>query len=212
VHGAARSPRHAPRSGTWSLATCLSIAALVAVAAPVGAHKRHQAAGAEALSTAGRDSALNAAAGDSAPSPAEPLARAPFVMPAMGDEMLHHPHNKVVHFPLALALAAALLLLVARRRPELEPAGRWLVWLAALGGVAAYFSGRLQEEAFEGEPKAWLVDLHEKWGLATAIVLVAWALLTLWGPGRKHAWLWGLVAAALVLITGFYGGVVAHGE
>jgi len=101
---------------------------------------------------------------------------------------------------------------LGRRRPELDVAGRWLVWFAALGGIAAYFTGRIQEEAFEGEPKEWLVHLHGRWGTATAIALVVWALLTLWKPARKHAWLWGLVAAVLVLITGFYGGVVAHGE
>ena len=139
-------------------------------------------------------------------------AAAPFVMPPVRQALLEHPHNKIVHFPLALGLAAAFLLLLARRRPEFDLAGRWLVWLAALGGVAAYFSGRLQEEAFKGEPKEWLVHLHEKLGLATAIVLMVWALLTLWKPARRHLWLWRLVAAALVLITAFYGGIVAHGE
>jgi uncharacterized membrane protein len=133
-------------------------------------------------------------------------------MPGIREALVEHPHNKLVHFPLALAVVAALLLVLGRRRVELDVAGRWLVWFAALGGVAAYFSGRLQEEAFEGEPKEWLVNLHEKWGLATAIALVLWALLTLWKPARRHAWLWGLVAAALALVTGIYGGVVAHGE
>lgn len=189
----------------------LSLAALLAVVAPAPAHKHHQAAAAETLSAAPGDSALGVAASDTPP-PAKRTAAAPFVMPPMREALLEHPHNKIVHFPLALALAAALLLLLGRRRPELDAAGRWLVWFAALGGIAAYFTGRIQEEAFDGEPKEWLVHLHEKWGLATAIVLVVWALLTLWKPARKRAWLWGLVAAALVLITGFYGGTVAHGE
>jgi uncharacterized membrane protein len=190
----------------------LSLAALLAVAVPAAAHKKHAAAAAETLSAAQGDSARSVAAGDSTSPRAVPAPAAPFVMPPVREALLEHPHNKLVHFPLALALAAALLLVLARRRSELDVAGRWLVWLAALGGVAAYFSGRLQKEAFEGEPKAWLVNLHEKWGLATAIVLLGWALLTLWQPARKHAWLWGLVAAALVLITAFYGGIVAHGE
>ena len=193
-------------------AGALSLAALLAVVAPSAAHKHHQAAVAETLSAALGDSTLGVAASDTAPPAAKSTAAAPFVMPPMREALLEHPHNKIVHFPLALALAAALLLLLGRRRLELEAAGRWLVWFAALGVIAAYFTGRIQEEAFDGEPKEWLVHLHENWGLSSAIVLVVWALLTLWKPARKHAWLWGLVAAALVLITGFYGGIVAHGE
>ena len=133
-------------------------------------------------------------------------------MPPTGDALLEHPHNRLVHFPVALAVAAALLLAVGRRRPEFDAAGRWLAGFAALGGIAAYFTGRIQERVFEGEPKEWLVHLHGRWGLAAAIALVAWALLTLWRPARAHAWLVGIVVAALVLITSFYGGIVAHGE
>ena len=190
----------------------LSLAALLAVVGPAPAHKHHQAPAAETRSAAPGDSALGAAASDTAPPRAKSRAAAPFVMPPMREALLEHAHNKIVHFPVALALAAALLLLLGRRRPELDAAGRWLVWFAALGGIAAYFTGRIQKEAFDGEPKEWLVHLHENWGLSTAIVLVVWALLTLWRPTRKHVWLWGLLAVGLVLITGFYGGVVAHGE
>lgn len=207
------------RIGRWmilpaipSIAAVMGVGLLLAVVAPAAAHKRHAAAPAETASVVAGDSAGGAAASAPAPPRAEPAAVTPFVMPPVREAILEHPHNKVVHAPLALGLAAALLLLLARRRPELDLAGRLLVWLAALGGAAAYFSGRAQAEAFEAEPKEWLVHLHGKWGLATAIVLGVWALLTLWGPTRRLAWLWGLVAAALVLITGFYGGIVAHGE
>lgn len=201
------------------LAGVLTLVTSIGAATPASAHKGHHAT--PGASGVAADTVRGAATGDSlsaAPgqpgsaSPGRTAAEPPFVMPRVTDALLEHPHNKLVHFPLALALVAALLLVAGRRRPELDVAGRWLVRLAALGGVAAYFTGRLQEEAFDGEPKEWLVHLHENWGLATAIVLVVWALLTFWKPARRHAWLWGLVAAAMVLITAFYGGIVAHGE
>ncbi|MGH7729622.1 MAG: DUF2231 domain-containing protein [Candidatus Eiseniibacteriota bacterium] len=216
-----RTGRWAIRPGAPPPATLLCLVALLAAPTPAAAHQGHR-RGAEAKPAAASDSTPSAP-GDTMPAHGAPaaaggraegerVAAAPFVMPPLRDALLDHVHNKIVHFPLALGVAAAFLLLVALRRPQLEAAGRWLVWLAALGGVAAYISGRLQEQAFEGEPKEWLVDLHEKWGLATAITLVVWALLTLWKPARKLVWLWGLVAAALALVAGFYGGIVAHGE
>lgn len=198
------------RSSTVTFVVSLSLAGLLPV--PAAAHKAHRAAGADSPVVSTRDSASPAAPNDSVPGVATRAGAAAFVMPSAGDALLEHPHNRLVHFPVALAVAAVLLLAVGRRRPELDAAGRWLVWFAALGGIAAYFTGRIQEGVFEGEPKEWLVHLHGTWGLATAIALVVWALLTLWKPAREHAWLVGIVVAALVLVTGFYGGIVAHGE
>ena len=130
----------------------------------------------------------------------------------MGHLLLEHLHNKVVHFPLALTVAAALLLVLARWWPGLEPAARWLAWLAALGAVAAYVTGRLQEEAFMGEPKEWVLRVHRTWGTAGAILIGAWAVAASFRRLRRFAWLVALVAAAAVLVTGLYGGVLAHGE
>ena len=202
----------------WGLATTFLVAALFIPAPPVAAHKHTHAAPAEttaalpppgrspvaAPGTVPRDSASAARAGPAAPSP--------YAMPPMGKALSEHLHNKIVHVPLTLAVVAAALLLLARRWPELERSGRWLVWMATAGGAGAFVTGRLQKEGFQGEPREWLVGLHERWGTATAIALLAWTLLTLWKPARRHAWLWGLVAAALAVITGFYGGVVSHGE
>lgn len=193
-------------------AGALRLALLLALASPAAAHTHHRAAARDTLSAIPRDSAPGMTADFAVPAQAADTANTPFVMPPMRKAFLEHPHNKLVHFPLSLAVVAAVFLVLGRRRPEFEVTGRWLVWLAAVGGIAAYFTGRIQKEAFAGEPKEWIVLLHEKWGLATAMVLVAWALLTLWKPARKHGWLFGIAAAALVLITGFYGGIVAHGE
>ena len=192
----------------------LLVAALLVLVSPAAAHQHRH--GAEADSSAAVSSPARSPSTGAADrlraARRGPAASPRYAMPPMRKAVVEHLHNKIVHFPLALALAAALLLVLGRQRPELDLAGQWLVRLAALGGAAAYVTGRLQKEAFKGEPKEWLVGLHERWGTATAIVLVVWALVTLWKPTRRHAWLWGLVAAVLVLITGFYGGLASHGE
>jgi hypothetical protein len=54
--------------------------------------------------------------------------------------------------------------------------------------------------------------VHERWGLATAIAFLAWAAASSWKPLRRSRWLLGLAAAALVAVTAYLGGVVAHGE
>jgi uncharacterized membrane protein len=194
------------------------VAALLLCAAPasVQAHKRGQHQPATATQAAAADTssapsevAVSTGAVAADTGEAEPE---PFVMPPMGDALIEHPHNKLVHFPVALSLAAAILLVAGRRRPGLEAAARALIWLAAAGAVGAYFTGRLQEEAFEGEPKEWLVEVHEKWGLATAVAIVLWAAVATWPPSRKFGWLVGLFVVVLVAVAAFYGGMVAHGE
>jgi uncharacterized membrane protein len=198
------------------------IVALAVAGGPVAAHQHHarHAAAADSLpadslaalaadSLAARSGALDSLAARAAP---VRIGSSRFVMPGLREALVEHPHNKLVHFPIALALAAALLTLLSRRRPELEPGTRVLVWLAALGAVIAYFTGRYQLEAFAGEPKEWIAEVHERWGTATAIGLLLWAAACAWRPARRHAWILALLVAALVLVTAFYGGLVAHGE
>jgi len=211
-------------AGTFGRRATAVIGLLIAACslpAPAAAHKHTHAAVPES-STAGPAATQPAAAPSTGAGivaaeslragRGRPAAARPYPMPSMRQAIFEHLHNKLVHVPLTLAVVAALLLVVGRRRSEMEASGRWLVWLAALGGAGAYVTGRVQKEEFKGEPKEWLAGLHERWGTAAAIALLVWALLTLWKPTRRYAWLWGLVAAALAVITGFYGGVLAHGE
>ena len=133
-------------------------------------------------------------------------------MPPLGESLLADPHNKIIHFPIVLTMGAAVLLILARRRSELEPVAFWTVWGAALATLAAYFSGVFQAGEFEGKPKEWLVDLHRNVGIATGVAEAAWVLLLLRPATRRWAWLWGLLVTALVAGAAFLGGVVAHGH
>jgi uncharacterized membrane protein len=133
-------------------------------------------------------------------------------MPPLGQALLENVHDKLVHFPIVLTLMAALMLVLARRKPEFGPLAFWLVWAAALSVLAAYFSGVSAEVEFEKDPKHWLAEVHRKWGIAVGLAEAAWVLLSLRAGTRRFAWVWGLLVVALVLVTGFLGGLVAHGE
>jgi uncharacterized membrane protein len=121
-----------------------------------------------------------------------------------------HLHNKIVHFPLALGLAAAVILIVAPRWPAYEPAARVLLIAGAVAAVAAYLTGGAQEEPFEDSPFHSVVELHEKFGIGTAITLWAGVALTFWARARRFLPVYGLLLILLLTATGFLGGVLSH--
>lgn len=137
-------------------------------------------------------------------------AREPYRLPGLRKILLHDVHNKLVHFPIVLSGVAAILMLLTRRRPELETIAVWFVWATGVSALAAYFTGMQQAEEFAGRPKEWLVELHEKWGIATALGCAAWLLLTLKPRWKGLAQVFGVAVAALALAAGFLGGLVAH--
>jgi uncharacterized membrane protein len=135
----------------------------------------------------------------------------PFTMPPVAEGLLHHLHNKLVHLPFGLAVAALLLYLMAFKDPKYGEAARWLVLIAALVAIPIYFTGSSQEEAFEDTAKEWLVEVHEKIGITTAITLWIWAVMGWLKPTQRLAWLWGLIVFGFLAAAGYYGGLVAHG-
>jgi len=167
---------------------------------------------------AGIDSALSAGGprSDAGGREGQPVRAArdttPYRMPPFGKALFDHPHNKLIHFPIVLTLVATAFLLVARRKPELEPLAFWLVWAAALSTLAAFFSGQAQAEHFQQRPKKWLVEVHRKQGITIGVAQALWVLSLLREKTRRYAWLWGLVVSFLVLTAGFLGGLVAHGR
>lgn len=121
-----------------------------------------------------------------------------------------HLHNKIVHFPLAFGLAAAAIFIVAPRWPAYEPAARVLLIVAALAAVAAYLTGGAQEEPFEDSPFHSVVELHEKFGIGSAIALWIGVALTFWARARRFLPIYGLLLILLLSATGFLGGVLSH--
>jgi uncharacterized membrane protein len=121
-----------------------------------------------------------------------------------------HLHNKIVHFPLALGLAAAVFFMIAPRWPAYEPAARLLLIAGALAAVAAFFSGRAQEDQFDDSPFHSVVGLHEKFGITTAITLWVGVALSFWARARRLMPLYGILLLLLLACTGFLGGVLSH--
>ena len=122
-----------------------------------------------------------------------------------------HLHNKVIHVPIGFAMSAFLLSLLALRWSEFQPAIRWLVLVAALGSLVAYLTGSHQATMLEGGSKDWVIEIHEEFGIATACTLWVWAASFWIRPLKKWSILFAVLAMLLVVVTGFFGGVLAHG-
>jgi uncharacterized membrane protein len=180
--------------------------------APSAAAPASPAAGAEAAPAGATTEAPASARPAAAETPAPPtdeqmtLKNLPLKSALMG-----HLHNKIVHFPLALGVAAAVMLLAAPRWPNLGGAARALLVAGALFGIAAYFSGEAQHDAFEDGMLEGIMRLHEKAGITTASLLVLGVVVTSLEATRRWRWLYALLLLAVAGFTGFLGGLLSHG-
>jgi uncharacterized membrane protein len=121
-----------------------------------------------------------------------------------------HLHNKIVHFPLALGVAAAVMLLFAPRWPVYGPPARALLVACAVFAVAAYLTGIRQASQFDDSPFHSVVELHEKFGIATGLTLIAGAVLGFVDRARRYMPLYAVLLLLLLAATGFLGGVLSH--
>lgn len=124
--------------------------------------------------------------------------------------LLEHLHNKIVHFPIALGIAGAVLLLLSHRWPQFGAGARLLLVLAALSAWMAVRSGLAQEEALEGGELGEWLKRHEEFGKWTALALSVTALVSLIKQARPIHWLLALIAIGLVSYTAFLGGILGH--
>lgn len=127
----------------------------------------------------------------------------------MKEAMWSHMHNKIIHFPLALGVTASVLMLFARKRPEMLTTIRILLIIAALLAVAAYFTGKAQEEPFEKGEMHEFVEWHQWFGIASGVCL--WAGIFVSGKPNNLMIPYALTQLLLLSVTGFLGGILAHG-
>jgi uncharacterized membrane protein len=220
--------RHAARTwGPW--APLLLLLTCSAVAAHEGHKKKPSPSPAASASPAavtgesaaaspepdGEESASAAAAKEEAPPPDSPPADdipnplSPFPWKSIFTE---HLHNKIIHFPFALGIASALLLLAGRRWPAYEPAARVLLLGAGLAAIAAFFTGRLQQEAFEDGALEPVLKIHRLLGLSTAGTLWLGVLLTS-RAGWRGVWpFYAVLLLGLLMATATFGGLLSHGQ
>jgi uncharacterized membrane protein len=131
------------------------------------------------------------------------------------------PHVIIVHFPIALGLAAFLadLLWVIMRSPRFRHAGLYCLVLAALSGVPAVIMGLAAAggEEYAGD-YARIVDLHKYFGMSVLGIAVLAASIRLIGRDQLKRW-WLLAYCVLMVglviaigFTGHLGGMLVHGK
>ncbi len=123
-----------------------------------------------------------------------------------------HFHALVIHFPIALLLAAFLSELIALfiKKPFFKHASFYLLLLGTLGAIAAYVSGNLagdgMTDGFLQEP----MELHEDAALITLLLAIILALFkaALYYFNYQKTWVkW----ASLLLFTALAGSVARTG-
>ena len=131
-------------------------------------------------------------------------------------------HVLILHFPIALAVAAvaADVLWLATKRGFFKDAGLYCLIGAAIFAPPTVLTGSLLAD--ESHPPADLADLaedHEHAGFATlGIVVGALAVRLIWMKKPEVQWLgalYGVLMAALLVsisITGHLGGKLAFGQ
>jgi uncharacterized membrane protein len=139
--------------------------------------------------------------------------------------MLPGWHPMVVHFPLALVVTAALLLLAARllrqerRSATLAIVGTWNLCLGAIAALFALGTGLAATLHLQVGPEAHqAISLHMKWAVLTTLMVL---LLAVWrGAGTaqesRPSWIFVVVlmaATAALIMTGYRGAqnVYRHG-
>ena len=128
-------------------------------------------------------------------------------------------HPMLVHFPIALLMAAFLVEMLALlfRRPAWHAVSLWCLGLGTLGALAAVLSGRQAMAAAKHSMEIYrLMELHERLGygvLALTILIAGCRLSARDRITRKTRWmLWALLAAAcgLMVLGAHLGGRMVY--
>jgi mono/diheme cytochrome c family protein/uncharacterized membrane protein len=127
-------------------------------------------------------------------------------------------HPAAVHFPIALLMAAAAaeLLRLVTGKPASDAVSRYCVWFGTVTAVVASILGWFVG-GFRLTDASWVLMTH-RW-LGTSTVACAGLVLLLTEvsrrPDRRRTRKWFrvtlLVVAALVLVTGYFGGAMVFG-
>lgn len=134
-----------------------------------------------------------------------------------------HLHAMIVHFPIALLMAGFLseVIALSTKREFFRNAAVYLLFLGAMGSVAAYFSGDFAGEGIEEGPLEGPMELHEQAATVTLWLSIITALFRVGVFYFKSTMTWTQVAGILlysaligsVAYTGYLGGqlVYRHG-
>ena len=144
------------------------------------------------------------------PSPSASVETEEAPSPGVMAALLGHPHNKLVHFPVAIAFVAFLFSLLMLRLESFETPLKVLVLLGFLAAVAAVLAGESQKATILQPSLRPVLQVHELLGWSIATVYGIWTLLAFRNLSRRWHWVFGLLVVLLVSVAGFLGGRMAH--
>jgi uncharacterized membrane protein/mono/diheme cytochrome c family protein len=127
-------------------------------------------------------------------------------------------HLVVLHFPIALLIAAAITEFwgAVNGSRALTPAVRFCVLLGAASAVVTASLGWIHAANGHGAGATQLLALHRWIGTAAATWAVGTALVSEWDERRgvRSHWfrVWLFVGALLVAVEGHMGGMLVHGD
>jgi uncharacterized membrane protein len=127
-----------------------------------------------------------------------------------GNALFEHIHNKVVHYPIALALVAFLFAVLGYKDDRYQLVIKIILIIAGVFAIAAFFSGTNQFDPFIGDPKEWLANTHRLLGIGSAVSIWLWYLCLSVKSLKKFSRFFAVTTIILISITGLYGGVLAH--
>jgi uncharacterized membrane protein len=189
---------------------CLALA--LALPAFLGAHEHHESftvtAQADALGAvkAAEGAVKGGAAAITTGAQVAPKLDWPSLLKAASSS---HRHNKIVHFPVALGLAGAIFLILSVKFQSLRPTARWMLFLAALGSIAAIISGRAQTDEIESEAMKRVLEVHAALGYGVCAGLwLAW-LMSFVESAKGWLWFFLILLVAAIALTGTLGGALA---
>ena len=127
--------------------------------------------------------------------------------------MLEHLHPKLVHFPIALVVAAMILDVVSYivKKETLHLAARYVFYLAAFFSVLTVFSGLVEADKIHlNHP---ILSAHRSYAIALAASTCIFCVIFPFLPLRfkRPAFTFVvLVCVILVIMTGNYGGQMVY--
>lgn len=131
----------------------------------------------------------------------------------------YNVHPMLVHFPIALLTAFLFMEIMGaiRKSADMQNAARWLLYLGAMGAVAAAGAGIVAEHLVpHGEEVHAIMERHEVFGLTVAslsVVLALWRFVSgnrLTGMAQGLHWFIGFVIAVSLFFGADLGGLMVY--
>lgn len=125
--------------------------------------------------------------------------------------LFEHFHNKLIHFPIVLALLAFVFGIMDIKSNKFEQVIPFLLLAAVISTFVALQTGFREAGEFIGKPKEWILNIHQIIGIVINLLILLWYFAYKKPEYRKYHLIIGSLVVLLIFITGFLGGILSHG-